>query len=208
MSVTLQVMTSFIALADYRRRVHEMYASVRNSQDPAGARDEWVAARAALFRDHSQTPLDPAESFTGLNYAPYDPSWRFVVPVRTAPALDLLIPHSASGQTRFRRIGNVVLPVVSRPTLDVFWLDAYGGGIFIPFRDATNGIDTYGGGRYLLDSVKGADLGSNDDGLVLDFNFAYHPSCTYSPRWSCPLAPQGNVLALPVPAGEQLPWRR
>jgi len=206
MSVTLQVMTSFIALADYRRRVHEMYASVRNSQDPAGARDEWVTVRDALFRDHSQTPLDHAESFTGLNYAPYDPSWRFVVPVRTAPALDLLIPHSASGQTRFRRIGSIVLPVVSKPTLDVFWLDAYGGGIFVPFRDATNGTSTYGGGRYILDSVKGADLGSYDDGLVLDFNFAYHPSCTYSPRWSCPLAPQGNVLALPVPAGEQLPW--
>ena len=89
-------------------------------------------------------------------------------------------------------------------TLEVFWIDVYGGGVFIPFRDATSGSLTYGGGRYLLDTIKGADLGMTERGeLVLDFNFAYHPSCHYDPRWSCPLAPRENWLTVPIEAGER-----
>ena len=88
--------------------------------------------------------------------------------------------------------------------LGVFWIEGYAGGIFIPFRDGTSGRETYGGGRYLWDSIKGADLGSERDELVLDFNFAYHPSCVYDARWSCPLAPPENRLAIPIPAGERL----
>jgi uncharacterized protein (DUF1684 family) len=76
--------------------------------------------------------------------------------------------------------------------------------VFLPFRDATSGTTSYGGGRYLWDSVKGADLGSADEELVLDFNYAYHPSCVYDPRWSCPLAPRDNWLGIPVEAGERL----
>jgi len=90
-------------------------------------------------------------------------------------------------------------------SLSVFWLNEYSGGIFIPFRDATSDKETYGGGRYLWDSAKGADLGIDGDELNLDFNFAYHPSCVYDPIWSCPLAPQDNWLSIPVNAGEQLP---
>ena len=76
--------------------------------------------------------------------------------------------------------------------------------MFLPFRDGTSGNQTYGGGRYLLDTAKGADLGTEDGGLVLDFNFAYHPSCVWDDRWSCPLAPPGNRLDIEVLAGEGL----
>ncbi len=109
-------------------------------------------------------------------------------------------------------------PVLSRPfalasfdlrgrrlSLEVHWLEAYGGGVFLSFGDATSGRETYGGGRYLLDTVKGADLGSAGDRLVLDFNFAYNPSCAYDPRWVCPLAPPANRLPVAVEAGERLP---
>jgi uncharacterized protein (DUF1684 family) len=68
--------------------------------------------------------------------------------------------------------------------------------------DATSGRDSYGGGRYLLDTVKGADLGGEDGRLVLDFNFAYNPSCAYNPRWTCPLPPRQSRLPLAVTAGE------
>lgn len=195
---------SFIELADYRRRVTEMYDDVRRNIDAENARANWVAARDDLFRTHPQTPIEDVSSFAGLEYFPYDPGWRLTAPLQEAPALELLIPHSSTGETRFLRIGTVTLPIESQPTLDVFWLDAYGGGMFVPFGDATNGNDTYGGGRYILDTVKGADLGADTDQVILDFNFAYHPSCTYSPRWSCPLAPPGNRLTMPVRAGEHL----
>jgi uncharacterized protein (DUF1684 family) len=81
----------------------------------------------------------------------------------------------------------------------------------VPFRDRTAGVSTYGAGRYLIDTVKGADLGGDVDlttgvgSLVLDFNFAYHPSCAYDPAWVCPLAQPGNVLDVEVPVGESLP---
>lgn len=90
--------------------------------------------------------------------------------------------------------------------LPLLWLDSYGGGLFLPFRDATNGRETYGGGRYLLDQAKGADLGVTTTGrLILDFNYAYHPSCAHDPRWTCPLASPGSVIDMLVRAGELAP---
>ena len=85
----------------------------------------------------------------------------------------------------------------------MFWVLGYGGGVFLPFKDATNGPETYGGGRYLLDTIKHADLGSEDERLVLDFNYAYNPSCAYNPRWHCPLSPPENTLPVEIRAGEK-----
>ena len=89
-------------------------------------------------------------------------------------------------------------------SLDLFWLDAYGGGLFVPFADATSGAETYGAGRYALDTIKGADLGTQRGRLVLDLNFAYQPSCSYDVQWTCPLAPPANRLEVAVRAGERL----
>ena len=122
------------------------------------------------------------------------------------PGDDSVREVAASGGevVRFRRFGAVRFELEgSAQELAVFWLDAYGGGVFLPFTDGTSGSDTYGGGRYLLDTVKGADLGEEDGRLVLDFNFAYNPSCAYDPRWVCPLSPPENRLPVAVRAGEQ-----
>jgi uncharacterized protein (DUF1684 family) len=77
--------------------------------------------------------------------------------------------------------------------------------VYLCFADATSGDETYGAGRYLLDTVKGSDLGSENGSLVLDFNFAYNPSCCYDPRWVCPLAPPENRLPIPIRGGERYP---
>ncbi len=122
-----------------------------------------------------------------------------------APGDDVAIGHSGEGETGFRRFGTVRFERDGMAaTLTLFWLNGYGGGVFLPFRDGTAGVDTYGGGRYLLDTVKGADLGHRGDRIVLDFNYAYHPSCVHDDRWSCPLAPRENWLNLEVRAGERL----
>ena len=136
----------------------------------------------------------PSGVLSRLAYWPHDPTLRLTArlePDAEAPPLDL--PVSTGDPFAFSRVGWVSFPLDgATQRLAVYWLSGYGGGVFIPFRDATSGTETYGGGRYLSDSVKGADLGSSDDGLVLDFNYAYHPSCTYDPRWSCPLAPRAT----------------
>ena len=185
-----------LTLVDYRRRVAAMYADVR----AGGTVEDFRRARAELFATHPDSPLVDGHQ-PPVYFAP-DPSLRFepALDVDVEPA-SLAIPRSdGSTADTFARIGVVHLPVGD---LDVWWLEAYGGGIFVPFRDATNGHSTYGGGRYVLDTVKGADLGSTPSSLVIDFNFAYHPSCFYSGRWACPLAPTGNVLHVPIEAGER-----
>ncbi len=193
-----------LTLLDWRRRVHALYARVRAAPDPAQAHDAWRAGRDELFATHPHSPLLPEAraGFTGLPVAAYDPAWRFEVEVEPArePA-HLEVPTGTDGTVVFDRIGHARLPGVG--SLDVWWLGSYGGGVFVPVRDPSP--DTYGGGRYLLDTVKGADLGGAGDVLVLDLNFAYNPSCAYSPAWTCPLAPAGNTLAVALPGGERYP---
>lgn len=194
-----------MTLLGWRRTVAALYAEVRSSAepDPLGTLTRFRAGRDRLFREHPDSPLVPESraTFTGLPYWPHDPSMRFEATVEALPVEARTAP-SISGETfPLERIGRVRLPIGD---LDVYWIAVYGGGIFVPFRDATAGTETYPAGRYLLDTVKGADLGGSGDRLILDFNYAYHPSCAYDPRWSCPLAPPANHLALPVRAGEHL----
>ena len=198
-------MSEALDLWDFRRRVHEIYRLVRKGGAGPGPWTDWVAARDALFASHPQSPIEDRESFTGLAYFDYDPQWRTTGRFTPVDDQSAILDHSGEGSTRFTKIGTVEFELAAQECgLDVLWLDAYGGGIFLPFRDDSNGDATYGGGRYLLDTVKGADLGHDDDRIVLDFNYSYHPSCVYSHRWSCPLAPPANRLSLAVAAGERL----
>lgn len=194
-------------LVRYRRLVADLYHGVRKARSPEGGHSAWQDARDDLFATHPQSavPRRGRAQFTPLRYWAYDTSYRTTGTLIDASPLTLDIAHSGTGATRFERFARVQFDLrgVSLE-LDLYWLDAYGGGLFLPFKDTTNATFTYGGGRYLIDTVKGADLGMDEGGLILDFNFAYHPSCVYDDRWSCPLAPAGNRLSVPVEAGERL----
>jgi uncharacterized protein len=191
-------------LLDWRRTVSAMYAAVRAGveRDPEGTLADFRGARERLIREHPQSPIPPERraGFAGLDHWPYDPELRFEARVEPAEP-ERLIAHSLDGDPYpLDRIGRVRLPPGE---LEVYWIQVYGGGVFIPFRDTTSGTESYGAGRYLLDTIKGADLGGTGDRLILDFNYAYNPSCAYDPRWSCPLAPAANWLRVPVRAGER-----
>jgi uncharacterized protein (DUF1684 family) len=203
-------MSQHLDLADWRRRVAALYHAMRTDGRAAPLRlVNLRAGKDRLFAEHPSSPIPEAarRDFRGLAYWRHDPSLRFTVPLEPdpdAPPLD--VPRSGEGpRMPFVRIGWVSFRVVDTDCrLAVYWLDEYAGGIFIPFLDATSGAETYGGGRYLWDSAKGADLGSEGDRLLLDFNYAYHPSCVYDARWSCPLAPAENRLGVRIEAGERL----
>lgn len=200
-----------------------IYARWREESDadPAAATAAWRLARDDLFRSHPQSPLSTAvrARFGGLSYFDYDPAYRMraVVEPANIQSVDfqadakagatIELPTSGDEPFSFRLIGSVRLSgPLTGSELPVFWMEGYAGGLFIPFWDATAGTETYGAGRYLLDTVKGADQGG-DPGrseLVLDFNLAYHPSCAYDPRWNCPLAPIDSRLAQAVRVGERL----
>jgi len=195
-----------LELLDWKRRVFGLYAGVRAAGDPEAAWHAWRDGRETLFRGHPQSPLPPEarEALGGLAYFDYDPAFRVLGELVRGD--DELRDVAASGgeTVRFRRFGTVRFELVGEAReLSLYWLEGYGGGVFLPFADATRGDATYGGGRYLLDTVKGADLGEADGRLVLDFNFAYNPSCSYDPRWVCPLSPPENRLDVAVRAGER-----
>ena len=201
-----------VQTADWRRRVFALYASVRRlaAHDPAEAHAHWTSCRNDLFSSHPASPLLPEdlEGFTGLPVTRYDPDWRFELPIHpAAEAVRMDVETGTDGVVPFELLGTVRVPLAG--TLDVWRLSSYGGGLFVPVKDALAGRPggTYGGGRYLIDTIKGADLGlDTDDGeasLVLDFNFPYNPSCAYDPAWACPLAQAGNTLPVEIPVGER-----
>lgn len=193
---------------DYRRTVAGMYARVREPE--LGAATRWQTFREErdrLFAEHPQSPLSDEEKddFAGLDYYGYDPALRYALPVEydVEPGT-IEIELQEDGLVRLQRFGQVRLPVDGEEhSLSLFWVSGYGGGVFLPFKDATSGVETYGGGRYLLDTIKHADLGSEEGRLVLDFNYAYNPSCAYNPQWHCPLSPPENTLPVEIRAGEK-----
>jgi hypothetical protein len=198
---------SALELLDWKRRTFGLYAEVRAAAEPSAAWERWREVRDELFRSHPQSPV-PAEarmSYAGVPYFPYDPAYRVLARVQPAPAEATQVGSSGEEPIAFERIARAHFELCDEErVLELYWLVAYGGGLFVPFRDATSGAETYGGGRYLLDTVKGSDLGVEDGRLVLDFNFAYNPSCSYDPRWVCPLSPPANRLPLAVRAGERM----
>ena len=190
-------------LADWRRRVGDAYR--------LADLESWRAARDRLFRNHPQSPIPPLAraSFSGLRWFPPDPAYR--VPAWLLPADGALVEIDTGGDDgviRYQRIASLHFRLHGEDcSLVVLALIGYAGGLFVPFRDATSGTETYGGGRYLIDTAKNTDAcclemtaGSAD--VVIDFNYAYHPSCHYDPRWACPLAPVENWLRVPIRAGE------
>ena len=192
-----------LALLDWKRRIFDLYAAIRAASDPERAWRRWRETRAELFGSH---PQSPQPGYTGLSYYNYDPEARVLAELEDVQAAPQPVETSGREPMSLRPFAQAHFELRGEPlALELDWLESYGGGVFLCFRDATSGTETYGGGRYLLDTVKGADLGEEDGRLVLDFNFAYNPSCSYDPAWVCPLAPPANRLPVAVRAGERLP---
>ena len=198
-------MSDTLDLLDYRRRVGEMYRAIREN----GASYEYFRQqRESLFKTHPQSALDADQkaAFNGLSYYDYDPAFRVVAQVDKNVEPEIFhVELGDDGHFSYKRFAQVHfdLPTGSG-RLSLFWILGYGGGLFLPFGDSTNKSTTYGGGRYLYDTIKGADLGAGTSEIVLDFNCAYNPSCAYNPRWVCPLSPPENKLSFPITAGEKV----
>lgn len=200
-----------IALWDWRRRVAELYAIVRSIGDREHAWHVWRQGRDNLFRAHSQSPLGEAarRAFTGLTYFNYDPGLCLGVTLEPVADGEPIAGMAGLDVKRQPFAMTKGLAEAAGAELTLYGIGGYGGGIFLPFLDASSGQATFGGGRYLLDTVKGADVGLEAAGTVfIDFNFAYNPSCAYDRQWHCPLAPAENRLPVAIQAGEKAPGFR
>jgi uncharacterized protein (DUF1684 family) len=212
---------TWLDLYDYRERVANMYRerdrALRAGDDAQRTLERFRSAKDALFVAHPQSPLSAAQRgrFTGLRYFPYDSHMRVEALLVPEPPSDEVISAADGPHTlQMKRAARLEFEMGGAPLrLVVYWIDVYGGGLFLPFRDATCPDESYGGGRYLFDTAKGSDflkVGEAGAGIrgyaggrvLLDFNYAYNPSCAYDSRWVCPLAPRENRLPVRVQAGE------
>ncbi len=221
--MTESALPTWLDLYDWRMRVAAMYRErarrISAGDDPVAIWEAFRATKDSLFASHPQSPLDAETraTFRGLAYFAYDPAFRVAATLTPETAEDeVMAPSSGPHVMPLRRAGRVSFTLGGDAiTLAVYWIDVYGGGLFLPFRDTTSGGETYGAGRYLHDTVKGSDFERmTDDGdaaamgygggrILLDFNYSYNPSCCYDARWVCPLAPRENLLPIPIRAGEQ-----
>ncbi len=187
----------YLELADWRTRVAQLYLSDVDIEGFRRKKDE-------LFATHPQSPVFDRE-FGGLRHFPVDDSFVIEVSIVPAEGAFSFDTGNTDGIVTYERIGILGTPF---GPLTLWWTKAYGGGLFLPVRDGTARTETYGGGRYLTDTIKG----THGRGLVwlgaqrvrLDFNYLYHPSCAYSDRWTCPLAPEENRVTAPIRAGERM----
>lgn len=187
----------------WRQDVAALYRPVSEAVALGSVWTAFVTARRQLIHTHpgAMSVLDK----TAPHYFDYNPD--FATESHFAP-LDAGQQHVVSGGSD----GEITFTAIARSTeltpllgaeLTLYWLDQYGGGLFLPFKDASCGSASYGGGRYLIDSVKSAFLGVTSAGrLRLDFNYAYFPSCAHDDRYVCPLSPQENTLPVAITAGE------
>ena len=208
-------MLDYLDLYDYRTRVAEMYRKRRQSslagEDAASVVQRFRESRNELFAKHSQSALDQEqkEKFQGLRYFPYNPAMCVEANIeRDVNPQVLSVAMNAEESMTMTTVGRLHFALEGvKVALLLYWLNIYGGGLFLPFRDTTSPAESYGGGRYLFDTIKGSDFlpvsgASRNERILLDFNYAYNPSCAYNDKWVCPLAPIENRLKVPVRAGE------
>jgi uncharacterized protein (DUF1684 family) len=208
-------MSDYLDLYDYRCRVADMYRMRRQAtlagEDTATVLQRFREARNKLFVKHSQSALDVEQKrkFQGLRYFPYNPAMCVEADIDTGvEPVQLSVVMNAEETMTMTTVGRLHFTLEDvRVALSLYWLNIYGGGLFLPFRDTTSPAESYGGGRYLFDTIKGSDFLATTGALgieriLLDFNYAYNPSCAYNDRWVCPLAPVENRLTIPIRAGE------
>src|SRR5215469_8325934 len=208
-------MSDFLDLYDYRRRVAAMYReraeAMLAGEDAAMVLQRFRETRDALFATHPQSALDEEQRqhFEGLRYFPYNPAMCLTadVDINVEPTL-LTVAMNEKESMTMTKVARLRFTLDGQEVgLSLYWLNIYGGGLFLPFRDTTSPAESYGGGRYLFDTIKGSDFlpvpgVSTNERILLDFNYAYNPSCAYNDRWVCPLAPIENRLKVPIRAGE------
>jgi uncharacterized protein (DUF1684 family) len=166
----------------------------------------WRETREKSFRNARETPLTAEDfsKFKGLEY--FDVSEKYVVKARlekTSEEQVFMMPTNISAPRKYFKYGVLTFELDgAKFSLTVFQSEASAkknGSLFVPFRDLTNGRETYGAGRYL--DIKAPP----GDEATLDFNYAYNPACAYGrDDFSCAIPPRENFLQTEIKAGEKI----
>lgn len=166
---------------------------------------EWRKERDEFFKTHERSPLPPREkkNFRGLKYFPFDSKYvydavieRYIFHINNPRYYATFLTNKGTNK-RYIRYGKVYFRLDDKDYSIEVYKSILSDSLFIPFKDETNGKETYEGGRYIdAEILPGYKM-------VLDFNMAYHPSCAYNEKFICVLPPKENILAIPIRAGER-----
>lgn len=163
----------------------------------AGIQEE-RAMKDRYFRMDPYSPIEDRSNFDGLDYYDPNPDYRFTLTLQPAEKQEELVFQTSTGDEQiYYRLGTVEFEVEGEAGKLAIYQSPDYDGLFLPFRDATSGNETYGAGRYL----EPHDLGGGE--LLVDFNLSYNPFCAYSDAYSCPLPPFENHLKIPIRTGEK-----
>jgi uncharacterized protein (DUF1684 family) len=151
----------------------------------------------------SPLPAEEREAFEGLNYYPIDPDYRFEVELERYDDPDTVtVGTSTDGEQEYLEWGQFTVEIDGEDVaIQAYKSDPDDDRLWVPFRDATSGDETYGAGRYL--DLEPEQHRTDEGAWVLDFNEAYNPTCAYSDRYECPLPPMDNWLDVAIEAGEK-----
>ena len=167
--------------------------------------DDFRRGKDEFFREDPHSPLRAAQrrAFTGLRYYPEAPTLRLAVQPQPFEEAEFVEMQTSTGDMRpYRRWGRFAFTIGDQEAALTIYSDPYHGDFFLPFRDITNGEETYGAGRYLDNHRPGLQQ-VGELRFEVDFNYAYTPYCAYSPAYSCPLPPRENWVKVPIRAGEK-----
>ena len=166
---------------------------------------KWRKERDAFFKNHQRSPLLPQDKryFKGLKYYPFDPQYvlsgqieRFIFHINNPKYYATFLTNKGTNK-RYIRYGKLHFQLGGKEYDIEIYKSILSDMLFIPFKDNTNGKETYEGGRYI-----DAEILSGYK-MVLDFNIAYHPSCAYNDKFVCVLPPKENILDTEIRAGEK-----
>ena len=203
-----------LSLIDWRREIFKLYSEVRDEENGQLAWTKWKSKRNKLFRFHPESPTFNSKRKSGSNFPPilypYNPNFclssKYKI-LESSVKLEIITDdHSITRIQPFLKTTDLVEKL--NIELTIFKILGYGGGLFLPFFDmgCSSKGENYQGGRYLIDTIKGADLGEcKNNELRLDFNFSYNPSCSYNSKWICPIIKNYNKIPLLIDAGEKKP---
>ena len=173
--------------------------------------DEWEVhierertEKDQFFAGHWQSPIPSQDraSFKKLDYYPPDPNYRFEIELHEHDEKKIVRMAYTKGDEQDFPMGRIPLKIGDEEcVLQAYASDPEEERLFVPSKDATSDLETYGAGRY-LDLDAGWDR-TAEGTWILDFNKAYNPWCVYSEDYTCPFVPPENWLKVPIRAGEK-----
>lgn len=166
---------------------------------PLSELERFRAQKDDFFRGHPESPLslEQQKTFAGLRYFPENSALRFRVPLERGVSHETIQMDTTGGQKRTYTLEGKASFTLDGQKVTVFLYGTEDSDLlFLPFKDQTSAKETYGAGRYIEVGV------AEDDTVLLDFNYAYNPYCSYNDCWSCTLPPLENWLKTPIRAGE------